>query len=165
MPNKIQELLYIYNNEWAKEIPSFIEGINTEEEKINHLKAICEREAKFHIQFERIHPFEDGNGRTGRIILNRNLIANKLAPILITPEMHDIYIKCIAEYDYKTLGDFIYLLSSVTLTEMISAYRKAKGIDPDELGLSEQLKTPKNTRTLVLGLREPNKKYTTAPKK
>lgn len=165
VPNKIQELLYIYNNEWAKEIPSFIEGINTEEEKINHLKAICEREAKFHIQFERIHPFEDGNGRTGRIILNRNLIANKLAPILITPEMHDIYIKCIAEYDYKTLGDFIYLLSSVTLTEMISAYRKAKGIDPDELGLSEQLKTPKNTRTLVLGLREQNKKYTTAPKK
>lgn len=166
VPIKIQELLYLYNNEWAKEIPPFTEGISTEEEKIKYLKAICEREAKFHIQFERIHPFEDGNGRTGRIILNRNLITNKIAPILITPEMHDIYIKCIADYDYKTLGDFIYLLSSVTLTEMISAYRKAKGINPDELSLNEQIKTPKNAKALILAPKTQHRKYITiSPKK
>ncbi len=132
VPIKMQELVHKYNNEWAREIPPFIEGIHTTEEKNAHLKAICEREAKYHIEFERIHPFEDGNGRTGRIILNANLIANELAPILITPEMHDMYIKCIDDNDYKTLGQYIFMLSSVCLTEMVSYYRKVKGIDPNE---------------------------------
>lgn len=133
---RLQELLFKYNTEWALEIPTFDEKSNPQL-KNDYLKAICEREAKFHIEFERIHPFEEGNGRTGRIILNKNLIDNELAPILITPEMHDFYIQCIAERDYKTLGNYIFLLSSVSLTEMMSAYRKAKGIKPDELGMKE----------------------------
>lgn len=135
VPIRMQELLYKYHHEWAEEIPPFQEGINTTEEKNAHLKAVCEREAKFHIEFERIHPFEDGNGRTGRIILNSNLIKNELAPILITPEMHDLYITYIDTNDYKGLGQLIFMLSSVTLTEMVSHYRKVRGINPDALGL------------------------------
>lgn len=133
---RMQELLYKYNKEWADDIPP-IQSIRNSDEKKQREKLICEREAKFHIEFERIHPFEEGNGRTGRIILNKNLIDNELAPILITPEMHDIYIQCIANYDYVTLGNFIFLLSSVTLTEMMSAYRKARGLKPDELDIRE----------------------------
>lgn len=136
VPIRMQELMHKYNNEWAKEIPPYIEGIHSNEQKQEHLKAICEREAKFHIEFERIHPFEDGNGRTGRIILNSNLIKNELAPILITPEMRKIYLRCIAEEDYKTLGEHILMLSSVTLTEMVSQYRRVRKISPDELGLT-----------------------------
>ncbi len=132
VPIKMQELVHKYNNEWAREIAPFIEGIHSTEQKNEHLRAVCEREAKYHIEFERIHPFEDGNGRTGRIILNANLIANELAPILITPEMHDMYIKCIDDNDYKTLGQYIFMLSSVCLTEMVAYYRKVKGIDPNE---------------------------------
>lgn len=135
VPVRMQELLYKYHNEWAKDIPPFIEGIHTTEQKNAHLRAVCEREAKFHIEFERIHPFEDGNGRTGRIILNSNLIKNELAPILITPEMHDLYIEYIDNNDYKGLGNLIFMLSSVTLTEMVSHYRKVRGINPDQLGL------------------------------
>ena len=37
-----------------------------------------------HIQFERIHPFVDGNGRTGRMILNQQLVNNGLLPVAIT---------------------------------------------------------------------------------
>lgn len=135
VPSAMQELLHKYNNEWAAEIPEFIEGISTKEEKDKYLKAICEREAKFHIEFERIHPFEDGNGRTGRIILNANLVRNELAPVLITPEMHDEYIDAIDHNDYKRLGQIILTISSIIQSEMIAYYRKVRGINPDELRL------------------------------
>ena len=128
----MQELLYKYHNEWAKDIPPFVEGIHTTEQKNAYLRAVCEREAKFHTEFEHIPPFEDGNGRTGRIILNSNLIKNELAPILITPEMYDLYID---NDNYKELGNLIFMLSSVTITEMVSHYRKARGINPNQLGL------------------------------
>ena len=41
------------------------------------------REARFHIRFERVHPFEDGNGRTGRILVNRGLLQAGLAPVVV----------------------------------------------------------------------------------
>ena len=98
---------------------------------------LCEREAKFHIEFERIHPFEDGNGRTGRIILNKHLLDNGLAPIFITPQMREFYINYINEYDYKNFGILINMLSSVTLTQMVSEYRNEKKLNPAELIGSE----------------------------
>lgn len=42
---------------------------------------IIERIARFHLEFEGIHPFIDGNGRTGRLILNLDLIRNGFPPI------------------------------------------------------------------------------------
>ncbi len=42
-----------------------------------------ERIARFHLEFEGIHPFIDGNGRTGRLILNLDLIRNGYPPINI----------------------------------------------------------------------------------
>ena len=35
-----------------------------------------ERIARFHLEFEGIHPFIDGNGKTGRLLLNLDLIQN-----------------------------------------------------------------------------------------
>ena len=42
---------------------------------------IIERIARFHLEFEGIHPFIDGNGRTGRLLMNLDLIRNGFPPI------------------------------------------------------------------------------------
>lgn len=42
--------------------------------------------AKYHIDFEKIHPFEDENGRTGRLLINYELIKNNLPPVVIEKE-------------------------------------------------------------------------------
>lgn len=105
-----------------------------EEAKETYIRAFYEREAKFHIEFERIHPFEDGNGRTGRIITNAHLLHNNFAPIIITSSMKNIYLNCISNRDYQTLGNLFRMLASVTTSQLIAYYRKVKGISPDDIG-------------------------------
>lgn len=53
-------------------------GRNKEREQTMH---VIERIARFHLEFEGIHPFIDGNGRTGRLILNLDLLRNGYPPI------------------------------------------------------------------------------------
>lgn len=130
---KLQELIYKYYNVWDKDIVSYNENTDSDDKRDEHLLSICEREAKFHIEFERIHPFSDGNGRTGRILLNRNLLNNNMAPILITSEMRNIYNNCINENDYKKLGELFYMLSSVSLTSIVSEYRQYNNVKPDSI--------------------------------
>lgn len=52
-----------------------------------------EKAAIFHAEFERIHPFADGNGRTGRIIANYILMKNEIPTISIGYKKRDEYFK------------------------------------------------------------------------
>ena len=45
----------------------------------------------FHKQFESIHPFQDGNGRTGRLIMFKECLANGILPFIITDELKYFY--------------------------------------------------------------------------
>ena len=54
-----------------------------ENEKRKETMNPIERIARFHLEFEGIHPFIDGNGRTGRLILNLELIKAGLLPVNI----------------------------------------------------------------------------------
>lgn len=58
---------------------------------------VIELAALKHVEFERIHPFGDGNGRTGRVILNQMLINNGLLPISIKAQSK--YRQSFKQYD------------------------------------------------------------------
>lgn len=81
---------------------------------------VFEREAEFHIRFERIHPFEDGNGRTGRILLNRGIIQAGLPPVVVTKESKAEYLNLIAEHDIEGLAAYFKRLSDAEAQRMQS---------------------------------------------
>lgn len=45
----------------------------------------------FHVRFERIHPFQDGNGRVGRLILFKECLREGIVPFIITDELKAFY--------------------------------------------------------------------------
>ena len=65
-------------------------------EKIDNKK--IEDIIEFHVRFERIHPFQDGNGRVGRMIMSRECLYNDIMPFYIEYENKDFYIRGIKEY-------------------------------------------------------------------
>ena len=61
--------------------------------------SLVEKIANYHIQFEHLHPFEDGNGRTGRLLINHELIRNGEIPIVIPEERRVEYFDYLQNYD------------------------------------------------------------------
>ena len=98
----------------------------TENEKRKKTMHPVERIARFHLEFEGIHPFIDGNGRTGRLVMNLELIRNGYPAINIKfadrrryYEAFDAYyrdgnademIKMVAEYIKEQLEKYLNIL-------------------------------------------------------
>ncbi|MGL4538110.1 MAG: Fic family protein [Cetobacterium sp.] len=93
-PEQTPNLMY----QWLNNYEYLIENAQTEEEKV---RVILEK----HIEFERIHPFNDGNGRTGRMIMLYSLLENNLPPIIISKELKPRYILGLSEQDTNLLYD------------------------------------------------------------
>lgn len=95
------EKLILHYSEWLKELPA-IEAI-----------------ARFHLEFESIHPFIDGNGRTGRLILNLELVKNGYLPVDIKVTDAERYYQCFDNYRVNDLNPEM-------MTELIVEYEKTQ---------------------------------------
>ncbi len=84
----------------------FVYNYNNEEQDIFY------KIAKYHIEFEKIHPFEDGNGRTGRLLLNYELLKNDLPPVVITKADRVKYFEFLRSNNINDFARWLKELSS-----------------------------------------------------
>ncbi|SFN66923.1 Fic/DOC family protein [Pseudobutyrivibrio sp. UC1225] len=78
VPNSMKELIKTYNKDKIKSINDIIE---------------------FHYQFEKIHPFQDGNGRIGRLIMFKECLRNGITPFIIEDDIKEFYYRGLKEWN------------------------------------------------------------------
>ena len=98
-----------------KKLPNEVGGRDTAlpEEVADKMKALlAEYNAKeektfedildFHVKFERIHPFQDGNGRVGRLIMFKECLKYNIVPFIIEDNFKMFYYRGLNEWDNET---------------------------------------------------------------
>ncbi len=91
----------------AAEMQGWLERANRVREGDGFL---CERLAELHAGFERVHPFIDGNGRAGRLLMNLLLVRLGYPPAVIQKRERPAYLKALARSDrgdHAPLGEQI----------------------------------------------------------
>ena len=87
--------------QWIDNLNYRLHQSKTDEEKIKHI-------LEMHIDFERIHPFSDGNGRTGRLLIIYSLLEHDISPIIIPVDLKSDYIRFLANKDSEGLYNLLY---------------------------------------------------------
>ena len=64
---------------------------------------------EFHVRFEKIHPFADGNGRIGRIIMFKECLKNNIVPFIILDKDKPYYMRGLKEYN----NDKMFLIDTI----------------------------------------------------
>lgn len=97
-----------------KKLPNEVGGMDTAlpEEVADKMKELLtEYNAKgkktfedildFHVKFERIHPFQDGNGRVGRLIMFKECLKYNIVPFIIGDDLKLFYYRGLKEWDHE----------------------------------------------------------------
>lgn len=85
MPNEVGGMVTALPEEVADRMKALLTEYNNKEEKT--LEDILD----FHVKFERIHPFQDGNGRVGRLIMFKECLKYNIVPFIIEDQLKMFY--------------------------------------------------------------------------
>ena len=86
--------------------------------RVNGADRPMEAVARAHSQFERIHPFLDGNGRTGRLVVNLVLVRLGYAPAIIYKQDRSRYLKALRSADSGDAGSLGEMLARAALDNL-----------------------------------------------
>ena len=78
--------------------------------------------AYFHAKFENTHPFSDGNGRTGRLLMNYILLSHNFPPVIIYEEDREDYYNALEMFD--TNADLVPLIDFLK-SQLIKTWEKS----------------------------------------
>ena len=95
IPNEVGEMNTTLPEEVAQRMKELLKEYNDKKEKS------FEDILDFHVRFERIHPFQDGNGRVGRLILFKECLKYNIVPFIIDDHLKMFYYRGLKEWDYE----------------------------------------------------------------
>lgn len=94
LPNEVGGIETCLPENVHQEMKSLIKAYNS-------IKEPCfEDILDFHVRFEIIHPFQDGNGRVGRLLMFKECLANGHVPFIITDELKMYYYRGLSEWNH-----------------------------------------------------------------
>ena len=93
MPNEVGGVATALPEEAADKMKALLTEYNGKEEKT------FEDVLDFHVKFERIHPFQDGNGRVGRLIMFKECLKYNIVPFIIEDNLKLFYYRGLKEWD------------------------------------------------------------------
>ena len=91
-PNIVGDMKTVNPENVAKEMQKLLKSYNNG--KTKNLTEILD----FHYHFEAIHPFQDGNGRVGRLIMFKECLKNNIVPFIIDDEIKIFYYRGLKEW-------------------------------------------------------------------
>ena len=93
VPNEVGGMDTALPEEVAERMKELISEYNGK--RMKSLKDILD----FHVRFERIHPFQDGNGRVGRLIMFKECLKYNIVPFIIEEDLKLYYYRGLKEWD------------------------------------------------------------------
>lgn len=103
-------------------VPKLMEELIREHFENQKRLHVIEMVSRFHMEFEGIHPFIDGNGRTGRLLLNFELMQNGYLPINVKFADRRKYYECFTAYHRDNDAEPIVRLVAAYVEEEINRY-------------------------------------------
>ena len=146
-PARMQELMDWHRKSEAEGVPALV------------------RAAVFHYNFVAIHPFDDGNERIARLLMNLILMQDGFPPLIVRKEDRSLYLAALREADAGNMAEFVKFLGENLLRSLEIYLRGARGEDinePDDLdkeiallktSLAQQPTVTINRSDLVVGER------------
>lgn len=95
LPNEVSGMETTLPEEVGDRMEALVKEYNAKADKT--LEDILE----FHVRFERIHPFQDGNGRVGRLIVFKECLKYHIVPFIIDDSLKMFYYRGLKEWDHE----------------------------------------------------------------